>query len=103
LRARIVRLDRNNAQIGSKTAADWCLEFPPQAAKEIDPLMGWTAVSDTQEQVRLRFATRDEAIAYARRHGIDAIVQPDQPRRPNIRPGGYGENFSTARREPWTH
>jgi NADH dehydrogenase len=65
--------------------------------------MGWTSSSDTQTQVQLRFETKDEAVEYARVHGIDAMVQEPQKRRSNIRPGGYGENFATARRGSWTH
>jgi hypothetical protein len=103
MRARIMRMPRNNTQIGSATTADWVLDFEPARDRFLDPLMGWTGSGDTQTQVRMTFATREEAMAYALRHGIDAVVVPDNPRRPNIRPGGYGENFATARREPWSH
>ena len=65
--------------------------------------MGWTSSNDTQSQVRLRFATQAEAEAYAEAHGIDySVVQP-KPRAANIRPGGYGDNFATSRRQVWTH
>ncbi|NAZ37477.1 ETC complex I subunit [Rubellimicrobium sp. CFH 75288] len=103
MRARITRMPRNNTQIGSATTADWVLDFEPGQDRFLDPLMGWTGSRDTQTQVRLTFDSKEAAQAYALRHGIDAVVIDDHPRRPNIRPGGYGENFSTARRMPWTH
>jgi NADH dehydrogenase len=56
-----------------------------------------------QSQIRLQFATRDEAVDYARENNIDAQVQEPHKRKPNIRAGGYGENFATARRGVWTH
>ncbi|MFN3294688.1 MAG: ETC complex I subunit, partial [Gemmobacter sp.] len=40
---------------------------------------------------------------YAKAHGIDAEVLPSHQRAPNIRAGGYGENFATNRRGAWTH
>jgi NADH dehydrogenase len=30
------------------------------------------------------------------------VVEP-KPRKHNIRPGGYGENFATNRKGAWTH
>jgi NADH dehydrogenase len=79
------------------------LEFAPDTAREIDPLMGWTSSGDTQSQVRLQFETKEAALAYAREHGLDAVVTEPKKRKPNIRPGGYGDNFATNRRGVWTH
>ena len=79
------------------------LEYVAGQAREIDPLMGWTSSGDTQAQVKLRFPTKEAALEYAEEHGIDAVVSEPHARKPNIRPGGYGENFATNRRTPWTH
>ncbi|GIT88486.1 hypothetical protein ROBYS_35020 [Roseobacter sp. OBYS 0001] len=65
--------------------------------------MGWTSSSDMQSQVKLRFDTKEAAVEYARENGIDADIQEPKKRRPNIRAGGYGENFATGRRGAWTH
>ncbi len=88
---------------GTARTRKWVLEFPAEKPREIDPLMGWTSSDDTQSQVRLYFDSKDEALEYARRHGIDAQVMAPHRRRPNIRPGGYGDNFATGRRTVWTH
>jgi NADH dehydrogenase len=53
--------------------------------------------------VRLRFETKEAALQYAKDNGIDAVVQEPHSRKPNIRPGGYGDNFATNRRQVWTH
>ena len=102
MRARIYRPARTAMSSGTAKTDEWVLEFPPEG-RDIDPLMGWTSGAETQSQVRLTFASREEALAYAASKGIDAQVQEPQTRAPNIRPGGYGENFATARREPWSH
>ena len=101
--ARIYRPARTAMSSGTAKTRNWVLEFVPDTAREIDPLMGWTSSRDTQAQVRLSFPTKEAALEYAADHGIDAVVQEPKPRKPNIRPGGYGENFATNRRGAWTH
>ncbi|WP_210526300.1 ETC complex I subunit [Rubellimicrobium arenae] len=103
MRGRIIKMPRNNTQIGSNIKGDWVLDFEPASERHIDPLMGWTSTSDMQSEVRLTFDSKEAALAYALKHGIEVVVQPEQGRKPNIRPGGYGENFSASRRRPWTH
>lgn len=103
MRARIYKPARTAMQSGTAKTKHWVLEFVSETRREIDPLMGWTSNADTQTQVRLRFESKEAALAYAQEHGIDAIVQEPKERKPNIRPGGYGENFATARRGAWTH
>lgn len=101
--ARIYKPARNAMQSGTAKTRMWVLDFAPASAREVDPLMGWTSSSDTQSQVRLRFASKEAALEYARDHGIEAQVFEPKPRKPNLRPRGYGENFATDRREVWTH
>lgn len=101
--ARIYKPARNAMQSGTAKTKHWVLEYAADAAREVDPLMGWTSSTDTQAQVKLRFATKEAALDYAGEHGIDAIVQDPHARKPNIRPGGYGDNFATKRRNVWTH
>lgn len=101
--ARIYKPSRPATQSGNAGTDQWVLEFVSEARREVDPLMGWTSNTDTQAQVRLRFPTKEAALEYARDHRIDAVVQEPHKRKPNIRPGGYAENFSPSRRQTWTH
>ncbi|MEQ9259286.1 MAG: ETC complex I subunit [Roseovarius sp.] len=101
--ARIYKPARNAMQSGTAKTKHWVLEFVNESGRDVDPLMGWTSSADTQAQVRLRFATKEAALEYAKEHGIEAIVSEPQKRKPNIRPAGYGENFATNRRGAWTH
>lgn len=103
MRARIYKPARTAMSSGTAKTRHWVLEHVAETAREVDPLMGWTSSSDTQAQVKLSFETKEAALEYAREHGIDAIVQEPHRRKPNIRPGGYGENFATNRRGTWTH
>ncbi|KPP87412.1 MAG: ETC complex I subunit conserved region [Rhodobacteraceae bacterium HLUCCO07] len=101
--ARIYQPSRNAMTSGTAKTKHWVLEFAPAEARDIDPLMGWTSSGDTQSQVRMKFPTKEAALAYAESKGIDAVVLRPHKRKPNIRPGGYGDNFATSRRQVWTH
>jgi len=99
--ARIYQPTKNAMQSGVANSRSWVLEFEPAAAKTIDPLMGWTGSPDTPGQVRLRFETKELAIAYAEKHGIAASVSEPAARR--ITPKAYADNFRFDRVGTWTH
>ncbi|MEM1265176.1 MAG: ETC complex I subunit [Pseudomonadota bacterium] len=101
--ARIYQPAKTAMQSGSAKTHHWVLEFEQSSARSVDPLMGWTSSADTQTQVRLSFETKDAAVDYARKNGIAFRVDAPQKRRHRIRPGGYGDNFATGRRQAWTH
>jgi hypothetical protein len=101
--AKIYRPARSAMQSGYANTRDWVLEFTPEKGKPVDPLMGWVGSTETVSQVRLSFDTREEAVAYAERHGIAYQVSEPKRRRHVIRPGGYGDNFAPQRRITWTH
>lgn len=103
MRVRIYKPARNAMQSGTARTREWVLVFPAADTREIDPLMGWTSSDDTQSQVRLRFETRKQAEDYARENGLDFEVVEPHLRAANVRPRGYGENFASDRRAPWTH
>ena len=103
MRARIYQPARTAMQSGPARTKGWVLEFAPATARNVDPLMGWNSSGDTQSQVRLAFDTLAEAEAYAAAQGIDVEVTLPKLRKPVIRARGYGENFATDRKGPWTH
>ena len=101
--ARIFKPAKSAMSSGQAKTREWVLEYVNDTAREVDPLMGWTSSSDTQAQIRMKFATKEAALDYAKDNGIDAVVVDPKPRKANVRPGGYGENFATNRRGSWTH
>jgi len=103
MRARIYQPAKTAMQSGTAKTTGWVLEFAPDSAREVDPLMGWTSSSDTQAQVKLRFDSRAAAEAYATAKAIAYDVIEPQKRKALIRQRGYGENFATDRRGVWTH
>jgi len=100
--AHIFKPAKNAMQSGRAKTRDWQLDYEPEQPREIEPLMGWTSSGDMRQQVRLRFATAEEAVAYAERHGIPYQVTDTQAP-PARRPIAYSDNFAFKRRESWTH
>ncbi len=90
-RVRIYRPAKTAMQSGLRNTRDWVVEFETEGARFHDPLTGWVGSRDTRRQVRLRFATREDAIAFAERNGYEyRIVAPTEMRH---RPKSYAENF----------
>lgn len=88
-------------QSGKGKASVWLIEFDRSSAKSIDPLMGYTSSSDTQTQVKLRFDNKEDAIAYAKKHGL--AYRLDEPKIQKRRNATYSDNFKFDRKVPWTH
>ena len=101
MRARLYQPPKSAMQSGRAGTHHWVLEFESDHPRAADPLMGWIGGGDTQTQVRLRFATVEEARDYAARHGIGLAME--LPAAPQVRPKAYADNFRTGRREMWTH
>ena len=99
--ARIYRPAKNAMQSGTARTKAWVLEFEPTEPRQVEPLMGWTSSGDTNQQLRLRFATKEEAVAYCERHAIAFQVhETESSARRTI---SYSDNFAYDRRNPWTH
>lgn len=94
MQARIYRPSRNAMQSGKANTKRWVLEFEPGAPKELDPLMGWVGSRDMRAQVKLKFASKEDAVAYAKRQGVSFQLVDERPTRP-VRPKNYADNFRT--------
>jgi ETC complex I subunit conserved region len=99
--ARIYVPAKTAMQSGTAKTKSWVLDFEQASPKAVEPLMGWTSSADTRQQVRLRFDSKEEAIAYCEQNGIPyRVFEPNPPKR---RIMAYADNFAYTRRIPWTH
>ena len=89
--ARIVEADRKATQSGKFGTGRWLLEFERSQAQRPDPLTGWNGSGDTRTQVRLSFKTRDDAIAYAKKQGVEYHVVPAA--KTGLKIQAYADNF----------
>ena len=89
--ARIYRPAKTAMQSGRAKTRKWVLDYEQATRRQPDPLMGWTSARDTLNQVSLRFDTLDEAIAFAKREGLDyTVIEPHQR---VFKPKSYADNF----------
>ena len=99
--ARIFRPAKTAMSSGQANAQRWMLEYEPERAKTIEPLMGYTSSDDMRSQIRLEFDTKEEAVAYATRNGIAfQLFEPKDRLRATV---AYSDNFRRDRNQPWTH
>ncbi len=92
---RIFQPAKTAMQSGRGRTHGWVLEFAPRARRQPEPLMGWTSAADTTNQIRLRFDTRDEALAYAQKQGYR--VELLEPHDRKLKPKSYADNFRPDR------
>jgi hypothetical protein len=89
--ARIVQVDRKTTQSGKAGNGRWTLEFERSQAQRPDPLTGWNGSGDTKTQVRLNFASKEDAVAYAKKRGMAYHVVPAPP--VSLKIQAYADNF----------
>ncbi len=80
-------------QSGLANVQGWVLSFDLGATRFVEPLMGWSGSRDTQEQLDLHFATKEEALAYAHQKGYSAELRDPNAR--VIKPKSYAANFAS--------
>jgi len=98
--ARIYLPARSATQSG-QAKDKWVLEYEPEQPRAIEPLMGWVSSGDMKQQIRLKFDSKEEAIAYAQREGIPYRVEEPKPAARKIL--SYSDNFAPNRLVPWSH
>ncbi len=102
--ARIFQPAQNAMQSGKGKSDLWILQFEAENHRSTEPLMGWTSSSDTSQQIRMRFKSKDDAIAYAKREGLAFVVEKESAASASKRPAKtYADNFKFGRTANWTH
>ena len=101
MRARIFREPKTAMQSGQANTHDWILEYGQSERRLADPLMGWSGSGDTQSQLRLKFPSREDAVAYAEREAIAYDIELPTAR--VRKPKSYADNFRYDRLQNWTH
>jgi len=94
-KARIYQPDKTAMQAGRAKTLFWTLEFAPEKPYFVDNLMGWTGMTDMPQEIRLRFPSKDAAMAYAMNQRLEFdVFEPQQ--RHQVRKA-YADNFKYGR------
>jgi hypothetical protein len=91
MQARIFQPAKTAVQSGRFKTRQWVVEYEPRSAKTPDRLIGWAGSDDTAQQVRLAFPSREAAIAWCERNGLDYSLS--EPHERMVRPKSYADNF----------
>jgi hypothetical protein len=89
--ARLYQRPKNAMQSGHGRTGEWLLEWERDEAQRPDPLTGWAGSGDTETQLQLRFSSREAALAYAEKHGLQVEIMPLGPRALKLQ--AYADNF----------
>ena len=95
MKVRISQPSKAATQSGRAKTHFWLLEYEIETPRRPEPLMGWISSGDTLNQVKLRFESKEDAIAFAERKGWEYTVQDAAIRR--VRPRNYADNFRMDR------
>jgi hypothetical protein len=88
---RIYQPAKTAMQSGRANTKRWLLEHDPADPQQADTLMGWAGSHDTDRQVKLWFANKEDAVAFAAHKGFAFRVE--EPHVRTITPKSYAENF----------
>ena len=88
-------------QSGLNKTKNWTIEFEFDASLKKDVLMGWNSSSNTSKQLKMNFASLEDAISWCKKNSYQYIIY-DQTQK-TIKPKSYASNFSNNRKVSWTH
>jgi hypothetical protein len=97
MRVRVFRPAKSAAQSGRGNIHQWVIEPELLTARTPEPIMGWSSAGDTMGELkgRLRFPSMEDALAFVKMKGWEAIVEEPSERR--IQPRNYLDNFRIKR------
>ena len=90
-KAKLYKPSKSAMQSGNKKYNKWIIEFITNE-EGINPLMGWSSSTDTYDELKLEFPTKEIAIKYAKKNKIDYEIIEPKIRKTNIK--SYADNFT---------
>ena len=91
MKALIYQPSKTATQSGKNS--DWLLEYRGEEVRPIiEDKMAWTSSSNTQNQVKMKFSSKELAVSYAKKNSIEFIVK--EPKKSKIKPKSYSDNFT---------
>jgi len=89
-KAKIYQPSKTVMQSGKARTKFWVLEFDKSNSSK-DFVMGWTSSSNTNDQIKLKFETQEQAIKYAEENNIQFnLITPNKNK---LIIKAYADNF----------
>ena len=91
MKAKIFKPAKTAMQSGRSKFNKWVLKFSDKKNQLKDSMMGWNGGSSTISQIELKFSSKEEAVNYAKKNGIDYEVLETRERK--VINKSYADNF----------
>ena len=91
MKAKIFKPAKTAMQSGRAKYNKWVLKFSDKKNQLKDTMMGWNGGSSTISQIELKFSSKEEAVNYAKKNGIDYEVLETRERK--VINKSYADNF----------
>tara|TARA_B100000073_G_C23464238_1_gene464687 strand:+ start:367 stop:645 length:279 start_codon:yes stop_codon:yes gene_type:complete len=91
MKAKIFKPTKTAMQSGRSKFNKWVLKFSDKKNQLKDTMMGWNGGSSTISQIELKFSSKEEAVNYAKKNGIDYEVLETRERK--VINKSYADNF----------
>ena len=91
MKAKIFKPTKTAMQSGRSKFNKWVLKFSDKKNQLKDTMMGWNGGSGTISQIELKFSSKEEAVNYAKKNGIDYEVLETRERK--VINKSYADNF----------
>ena len=89
-RAKIFKPSKTATQSGLKKFDKWVIEFITEDPGK-NPLMGWESSTDTYNELKLEFKTKELAIDYAKKNNI--LYELIESKKRKLLKKSYADNF----------
>ena len=91
MKAKIFKPAKTAMQSGRSKFNKWVLKFSDKKNQLKDTMMGWNGGGSTISQIELKFSSKEEAVNYAKKNGIDYEVLETRERK--VINKSYADNF----------
>ncbi len=91
MKAKIFKPSKTAMQSGRANTKLWSLVFIDNSKIDRDGLMGWHGGTNTVNQVKLNFPTKEDAIEYAKKNDLEYEVLESSERK--VISKSYADNF----------
>ena len=91
MKAKIFKPAKTAMQSGRSKFNKWVLKFSDKKNQLKDTMMGWNGGSSTISQIELKFSSKEEAVNYAKKNGLDYEVLETSERK--VINKSYADNF----------
>ena len=89
-KAKIYIPSKTAMQSGRGKTKKWLLVYESEQ-NFMNPLMGWESSTDTLQEVKIEFETKEQAVEYAKKNNINFEIKKPKKRKTIIK--SYADNF----------